>query len=155
MPSVDCLFCKILRGSLPAAQVFQDVRVIAFLDIQPVNPGHVLLVPRDHHPTLSDVPDDLAAHAGSLLPRLCRAVRAATGAEALNIVVNHGRTAGQTIDHVHWHVIPRHPGDAVHWPWPHARYAGDELDLMRARIERECNASPPHQSLAHPHSDSP
>ena len=137
MGAPDCLFCKILRGTLPAAQVLQTDRVIAFLDIQPVNPGHVLLVPRDHHATLSDLPDELAAHAGSLLPRLCRAVRAATGAEALNVIVNHGRQAGQTIDHVHWHVIPRHADDAVRWPWPHARYAGDELNQMRARIERE------------------
>ena len=137
----DCLFCKIVRGEIPAARVLETDRAIAFLDIQPVNPGHLLLIPRDHHETLSGLPDDLAAHAGSLLPRLCRAVRAATGAEALNVIVNHGRAAGQTIGHVHWHVIPRHADDAVRWPWPHSRYDGDELERMRDRVARELTAN--------------
>ena len=138
---MDCLFCKISRGETPAAKVLETDRAVAFLDIQPVNPGHVLLIPRDHHETLSDMPDGLAAHAGTLLPRLCRAIRAATGAEALNVIVNHGRAAGQTIFHVHWHIIPRHPDDAVRWPWPHAPYEGDGLDRMRSRIEGELSPS--------------
>src|SRR5207249_3900726 len=104
-----------------------------FLDINPVNPGHLLLVPKAHHATLADLPDDLAAQAGSLLPRLCRAVRSATGAGGLNVIVNLGRPAGQVIDHAHWHIIPRFPGDAVHWPWPHVPYTGDELSQMRDR----------------------
>ena len=137
---MDCLFCKIARGEIPAARVLETDRAIAFLDIQPVNPGHVLLIPRDHHETLSDLPDELAAHAGSLLPRLCRAVKAAAGAEALNVIVNHGRAAGQTIFHVHWHLIPRHADDAVRWPWPHVAYRGDGLDRMRSRIEHELTA---------------
>ena len=137
MSAAACLFCKIARGEVPSALVLETDRAVAFLDIHPVNLGHALLVPKAHHATLSDLPDDLAAHAGSLLPRLCRAVRAATGAEALNVIVNHGRAAGQTIDHVHWHVIPRRADDAVNWPWPHAEYVGDALDQMRTRIERE------------------
>ena len=136
---MECLFCKIARGEIPAARILETDRAIAFLDLQPVNPGHVLLIPRDHHETLSELPDELAAHAGSLLPRLCRAVRAATGAEALNVIVNHGRAAGQTIFHVHWHVIPRRAADAVRWPWPHEPYERDGLDRMRSRIERELN----------------
>ena len=55
------------------------------------------------------------------------------------MIVNNGRAAGQTVDHVHWHIIPRFHGDAVHWPWPHGEYAGDELGQMRFRIERELN----------------
>jgi histidine triad (HIT) family protein len=130
-----CIFCKIARGEIPSAQVLSAADVLAFLDINPVNPGHVLLVPRAHHSTLSDLPEDLAAQAGSLLPRLCRAVHAATGADGLNIIVNTGTVAGQTIDHVHWHIIPRHAGDAVRWPWPHVPYSGNALDEMRSRIE--------------------
>lgn len=134
---MDCLFCKIARGELPSTKVLETDQAVVFLDIRPVTPGHVLLIPRDHHETLSDVPDELAAHAGRLLPRVCRAVRRATGAEALNIIVNHGEAAGQTVLHVHWHIIPRRADDAVRWPWPHTPYRGDELDRMRARIERE------------------
>jgi histidine triad (HIT) family protein len=131
-----CIFCKIARGEVPSAVVLETDDAVAFMDINPVNKGHLLLVPRAHHAGLADLPDDLAAYAGSLLPRLCRAVRAATGSDGLNVIVNNGRAAGQTVDHVHWHVIPRSHGDHVHWPWPHTGYTGDELAQMRDRIER-------------------
>ncbi len=132
----NCLFCKIAAGTIPSARVLETDHAVAFLDINPVNPGHVLVIPRDHHVRLHDLPDDLAAHTAGLLPRVARAVQAVTGAQGLNIVVNVGRVAGQTIDHVHWHVIPRHADDAVHWPWSHQPYSGDGLDRMRAEITR-------------------
>lgn len=134
---MDCLFCKIVGGALPAARVLETDQAVAFLDIHPVNPGHVLLLPKAHHATLSELPDDLAAALAAQLPRLCRAVRTATHADGLNIVVNHGAVAGQTIDHVHWHIIPRHARDAVNWPWPHINYQGDELAQIQARITAE------------------
>jgi len=133
----DCLFCKIAAGLIPSAKVLETEGVVAFLDIHPVNKGHVLLVPKVHHATLSDLPDDLAAATAALVPRLCRAIRAATGADGLNLVVNNGRAAGQTVDHGHWHLIPRFVGDPVDWPWPHASYPGEELGQMRSRIETE------------------
>ncbi len=128
------LFAKIARGEIPAAKVLETDRALAFLDINPVNPGHVLLIPKDVYPTVADLPDDLAAHLGSLLPRLCRAVKAATGADAINVISNNGPVAGQTIFHIHWHVIPRYSGDAVRWPWPHASYAEGGLEAMKIRI---------------------
>ncbi len=131
----DCVFCKIVAGEIPSARVYESDRAVAFLDIQPVNKGHLLVVARSHHPTLADLPDELAAHVGSLLPRLCRAVRDATGVEGYNVIVNNGRAAGQTIGHVHWHLIPRSIDDDVHWPWPHRACSGDELERIRTRIE--------------------
>ena len=138
-PAYDpgCIFCKIVQGQVPSARVLETDQALAFLDIHPVIPGHTLLVPKAHHAHLSDLPDSIAAHAGSLLPRLCRAIRAATGADGLNVIVNNGRAAGQTIDHCHWHIIPRFDDDAVDWPWPHCQYSGDELSQMRFRIVRE------------------
>lgn len=138
----DCLFCKIARGDIPSAQVLETDDAVAFLDIHPVNRGHVLLVPKSHHANLAEVPEPVAAHAGSLLPRLCRAVRAATGADGFNVIVNGGACAGQTIDHVHWHIIPRFHNDPVDWPWPHSEYVGDEIGQMRFSIERELNPTP-------------
>ena len=132
--STDTLFAKIARGEIPCAKVLETDRAIAFLDINPVNRGHLLLVPKDVYPTVADLPDDLAAHLGSLLPRLCRAVRQATGADGLNVISNNGPVAGQTIFHVHWHVIPRFEGDAVRWPWPHSPYEEGGLEAMRAKI---------------------
>ena len=128
------VFAKILRGEIPAAKVLETDGALAFLDIGPVNKGHLLVVPKAEAATLSDLPDEAAAHIGSLLPRLCRAVQRATGADGLNVIVNHGEAAGQTVHHVHWHIIPRFSGDAVHWPWPHQAYSGDEMEQMRFRI---------------------
>ncbi len=132
----SCVFCKIVHGEIPAAKVLESPEAVAFLDINPVNPGHTLLVPKAHHAHLSDLPDALAAATALLLPRLCRAIAAAARAEGLNVIVNNGNVAGQTIDHCHWHIIPRFSGDSVNWPWPRSEYAGDELRQLIHRIER-------------------
>jgi histidine triad (HIT) family protein len=130
----SCLFCRIVRGDLPSARVLETDHAVALLDINPVNHGHVLLLPRAHCPSLADTPDDVSAELGRLLPRLARAVMAATGAPGDNVIANLGEVAGQTVHHLHWHVIPRHPGDHVHWPWPHQPYAEGVIDATRARI---------------------
>jgi histidine triad (HIT) family protein len=135
-----CIFCKIASGAIPSARLMETEEAIAFLDIHPVNPGHTLLLPRAHHAQLAELPEDLASHCGALLPRLCRAVRAATGSDGLNVIVNNGKAAGQTIDHVHWHIIPRFTDDSVNWPWPQGEYLGDELGQMQFRIQRELGA---------------
>jgi histidine triad (HIT) family protein len=135
------LFCKIAHDKIPAAKILETSEAIAFLDINPVNPGHALLIPKAHFAHLSDVPDALVAATTSLLPRLCRAIAKATGADGLNVIMNNGQAAGQTINHCHWHIIPRFAGDAVNWPWPHTPYAGDELGQMKFRIERELSLS--------------
>jgi histidine triad (HIT) family protein len=132
-----CIFCKIVDQELSSARILESAEAVAFLDINPVNPGHVLVVPKEHHVELSELPEAVAAATASLLPLLCRAIAAATGADGLNVIVNNGRAAGQTIDHCHWHIIPRFDDDAVDWPWPHCQYSGDELSQMRFRIERE------------------
>ncbi len=138
----SCIFCKIVRGEIPSAKVFETNDAIAFLDIHPVNQGHVLLVPKHHHPHLVELPEPIASHIGSLLPRLCRAIQAATGADGFNVIINNGQAAGQTVDHGHWHIIPRFHNDPVNWPWPHGEYVGDELGQMRFRIERELRPNP-------------
>jgi histidine triad (HIT) family protein len=131
---MSCIFCRIANGELPSAKVFETDRALAFLDINPVNLGHTLLVPKAHHATLADLPEDIAAHLGSLLPRLCKAIRAAAGVEHLNIIMNNGAVAGQTVDHAHWHIIPRFRGDAVRWPWTHVGLEPGELDRMQAKL---------------------
>lgn len=130
----DCLFCRIIRGEIPSARVLETDRAVAFLDVAPVNLGHVLLVPRSHHESLLDLPDHDAAHVASLLPRLCRAILAATGAQAFNVIVNNGRSAGQTIFHGHWHIIPRSADDDIRWPWPHQVYPDGEMGRLQQRI---------------------
>ena len=137
-----CVFCKIIRGEIPSARVLETDHAVAFLDINPVIQGHVLLVPKAHHSTLADLPDDLAAEAARLVPRLARAIRQATGADGLNLIVNNGLAAGQTVDHGHWHLIPRFIDDPVDWPWPHDDYSGDGLNHMKEQIRGILAAEP-------------
>lgn len=130
----NCVFCKIIAGEIPSTRVLETDRAIAFLDINPVNKGHILIVPKAHYPRVLDLPDDLAAHVGSLVPRLARAVHEATGADDSNVVINSGQIAGQTVFHCHWHIVPRHQGDPVRWPWPQGAYADGEAAKMADAI---------------------
>lgn len=132
-----CIFCKIVAGEIPSTRVLETDRAIVILDINPVVKGHLLIIPRDHHALIEELPDELAGHAGSLLPRLARAMVAGVGAEGLNMVINSGRIAGQEIDHCHWHLIPRFRGDPVRWPWPRDLYSGDDMALTASRISAE------------------
>lgn len=114
----DCIFCAIIAGEAPSTQVYEDERVLAFMDLFPGARGHCLVVPRAHARDLSDVPDDdLAAclHAARTLAG--RAV-SALGADGVNLYNCMGAAAGQTVFHFHVHVIPRYTGDGFRVPWP-------------------------------------
>src|SRR4051812_32639654 len=102
----DTIFTKILRGDIPCHRVYEDEKVLAFLDINPIARGHVLVIPKEAAETLDRLSDDSAAALGRVLPRLCRAVLAATGAHAYNVLQNNGATAHQAVFHVHFHIIP-------------------------------------------------
>ena len=131
----NCIFCKIIAGEIPSARVLTTPDVVAFLDINPVAPGHLLVTPTSHWPRLADAdPDSLAAVAREL-PRLAAALLKATDAPACNVVVNDGQEAGQVIPHVHVHLIPRAPADGLGPRWPHGRYTDDEIEAARRRIE--------------------
>lgn len=116
---------------------YEDADAIAFLDIQPVNPGHVLVVPRAHYEGLLDIPADLARHLFEVALKLAPIVRGLANADGMNVIVNSGAAAGQDVFHYHVHVIPRRPGDGFDVALP---FAGSEmpdrtlLDATAARI---------------------
>ena len=101
------VFAKILAGKIPCHRVYEDEHVLAFLDVAPLSPGHVLLIPKEARPTLGELSAETGAALGRVLPRLCRAVCAATGASAYNVLQNNGVDAHQAVMHVHFHIIPR------------------------------------------------
>ena len=101
------IFAKILAGEIPCHRVYEDAHVLAFLDISPLAPGHVLVIPKEEKATLGELSDVSAAAVGRVLPRLCRAVCAATGATEYNVLQNNGPGAHQAVMHVHFHIIPR------------------------------------------------
>lgn len=103
----ETIFDKILSGRIPCHRVYEDEHVLAFLDINPVSLGHTLVIPKERATFLHELGEDSAAAIGRVLPRLCRAVLAATGATAYNILQNNGASAHQAVFHVHFHIIPR------------------------------------------------
>lgn len=135
--SGHCTFCDLIRGAAEVSIVYEDATAIAFLDIQPVNPGHLLVVPREHYEVLQDIPGHVGAHLYELATRLIPAVQTAAGASDMNIVVNSGAAAGQNVMHYHIHLIPRKDGDGfdVPLPFPGSQMPNrQQLDAMAARI---------------------
>lgn len=115
----DTVFGKIIRGEIPCHKIYEDAHVLAFLDINPLSHGHTLVVPKEPAPTLDELSDESAAALGRVLPRLCRAVIAATGVREYNVLENNGSGAHQAISHVHFHIIPKpntREGLGVGWP---------------------------------------
>ena len=104
----ETVFSKILRGEIPSHRVYEDAHVLAFLDVNPLSRGHTLVIPKEPAETLDQLSDEAAAAIGRVLPRIARAVLAATGATHFNILQNNGALAHQAVMHVHFHVIPKH-----------------------------------------------
>ncbi|HEX7121714.1 MAG TPA: HIT family protein [Gemmatimonadaceae bacterium] len=135
-----CIFCELIHGGGEVSICYEDGESIAFMDIQPVNAGHVLVVPREHYESLNDVPPELAMHLFEVALRLGPIVRRLTGSDDLNIVVNSGEAAGQNVFHYHVHLIPRRAGDGFDIPLPFAASPMPDrtfLDAMAARIIAE------------------
>jgi histidine triad (HIT) family protein len=136
-PSSHCTFCDLIRGAAEVSICHEDADSIAFMDIQPVNAGHVLVVPREHYESLLDVPPEIGVHLFRVTMKLAGAVRKVTSCEDMNIVVNSGAAAGQDEPHYHVHIIPRRHGDGFDIPLP---FGGSQmpdrtlLDAVAARI---------------------
>ncbi len=103
----DTIFSKIIAGEIPCHKVYEDDLVLAFLDIFPLSPGHTLVIPKEPAATVDALSDDSAAAIGRVLPRIARAVMAATGIDQYNILQNNGPRAHQAVFHVHFHIIPK------------------------------------------------
>ncbi|WP_285906061.1 HIT family protein [Pseudodesulfovibrio pelocollis] len=130
----DCIFCKIVEGAIPCARVLETEHVLVFLDIAPVHPGHALVVPKGHYPTLMDLPAELGADLTDALSRVGRAVMEATAADGLNLMQNNFEAAGQLVHHAHFHLIPRHSGDGLTL-WPQSGYKSpDEMSGLAKTI---------------------
>ncbi len=132
-----CTFCDIIRGAAEVSVCYEDADAIAFMDIQPVSAGHLLVVPRQHYESLDDLPPALASHLFDVALQLAGVARRVVGAEGLNMVVNSGAAAGQDVFHYHVHVIPRTSGDGFDIPLPFPGSAMPErnrLDATAAQI---------------------
>lgn len=136
----QCIFCELIQGGGEVSICYEDSQALAFMDIQPVNAGHVLVVPRKHYQSLADMPVDLSRHLFDVALRLAPIVRRLADADGLNVIVNSGAAAGQDVFHYHVHVIPRRADDgfSVSLPFPGSTPPERTLlDAMAARIISE------------------
>ncbi len=131
----DCIFCKIIAGEVPAAKVIDTKNVISFLDINPVNPGHCLVVPKRHVETLIDLDQNELHNCIFTAQRVARAVMEATDSPGLNLLQNNHRCAHQEVKHVHFHVIPRKPDDGFSLGWRQQEYGEGEMEDLQQKIE--------------------
>lgn len=123
--SAECIFCKIVRGEIPCANVYETDQVLAFLDIAPVQPGHALVIPKAHHPTLFDIPQGLSQELVEATQKVGQAMMRVTCATGLNLMMNNFTSAGQLVPHAHFHLIPRFEEDGL-MLWPQSPYDDNE-----------------------------
>ncbi|MCH8314333.1 MAG: HIT family protein [Planctomycetes bacterium] len=133
----DNIFTKIIDGEIPFHKVYEDEHTLAFLDIGPLSKGHTLVIPKERKAALHELSDESAAAIGRVLPRLCRAVMQATGADAYNVLQNNGSAAHQAVLHVHFHIIPKYSDAGLGMTWE----AGTLDDASAKRLADQMRAS--------------
>ena len=134
----DCVICKLVAGELEVSFIHEDDRCVSFMDIQPINPGHALVVPRKHAPYLADLDEEDGAQIFRVAQRVARALRkCGVKCEGVNFFLADGVAAGQEVFHVHLHVFPRYSGDRFGLKLPpdyHQRPPREELNHIAASI---------------------
>ncbi len=136
MSADDCLFCKMLAGQIPVTKIYEDEVVLAFLDIGPLSDGHTLVIPKQHFEKLHDCPSELLGQVGSRLGKIAGAVITAMNCDDYNVLCNNGRTAGQLIKHLHFHIIPRNTNDGLLKSWPSYKYEQGKIELVAEKIRK-------------------
>ncbi|MBN4049137.1 HIT family protein [archaeon AH-315-M20] len=132
----DCIFCKIVKGEIPAAKVYEGDKFLAFLDISPCNKGHTLIIPKEHYVSLNEMPNDDGKEFGELQIKLAKAVMKATSAEGFSLLLNDGKVAGQEVMHAHLHIQPRFSTDDFSYKWAHIKYEEGEMEKFVEDIKK-------------------
>jgi len=107
----DCIFCKIVKGEILSHKIYEDDLVYAFLDVKPVSPGHILVIPKDHYENIFDCPENILSQIIKVSKKIAQLLKDKLGVEAVNIFNNSGGVAGQDVFHLHFHVVPRSKKD--------------------------------------------
>ncbi len=131
----DCIFCKIIKGEIPSSKIFEDEKVLAFLDIGPVNKGHALVIAKEHHETLMDVPDELLKDMIVVVKNVSAAIMKAVQADGISLGMSNYEAAGQLVPHAHFHIMPRLKDDGLKL-WPQGKYEEGEMDKYADNIRK-------------------
>ena len=130
----NCVFCRIVKGELPASRVFEDESTLVFMDLQSVNPGHMLGVVKPHRANIYELDDELAGAAFRTAARMARAVKAVVGCEGVTLLQANEKAGAQTVFHFHIHVVPRWEGDGMALAWPAKNPPREALEEMAAKL---------------------
>ena len=133
----DCLFCKIVAGQVPVTKIYEDEGVLSFLDIGPISDGHTLVIPKRHYEKIHECPAELLGQVFTSLGQIAGAVAAAMNSDGYNLLCNNGRAAGQVIEHLHFHIVPRHDGDGLFKYWPSVEYEDGKIDSIAGAIRKK------------------
>lgn len=135
---MDCVFCKIAKGEIPCQKIYEDSGFIAFLDIAPINYGHILVWPRQHYKNFFETPEEILADLIKVSKKIAKAMCRALNTDSFNLGLNTNRAAGQLVDHLHFHLIPRFEGDGLKH-WPGRKYKNGEIEKYGEKIKMEIN----------------
>lgn len=133
----ECVFCRMISGELPCWKIWETDSVLVFLDINPVTEGHTLVIPKSHAGEISDMSEEEMEALARALRKMAPAVTKAVGAQGFNILNNCGSVAGQAVEHVHFHIIPRKAGDGRGYRWMTFNYADGVGEKLAGRITEE------------------
>ena len=132
---MDCIFCKILKGEIPCSKVYENNKVLAFLDIGPVHKGHTLVIPKEHYETILDIPEDLLKEVIAVTKKVSKAVKQGVEADGISIGQSNFKAGGQVVPHLHFHIMPRFSEDGLKF-WPQGKYEEGEMDKFREKIAK-------------------
>jgi histidine triad (HIT) family protein len=133
----DCIFCKIIDGSIPSAKVYEDENVLAFLDISQVTKGHTLVIPKVHKENVFDLTPEIAGHLFQAVPKIANSINEQFQPVGLNLLNNNGEAAGQAVFHYHMHIIPRYgkgDGFGTVWKTHEKNYTSEDLTNIASQI---------------------
>jgi histidine triad (HIT) family protein len=132
----NCIFCKIISGKIPSAKIYEDEHSLSFLDINPANKGHCLVVPKKHSIDLVGTDDATLGHLLQVSKKVAKAVSLATECSGYNLHISNGKDAGQEVFHLHLHIVPRFLGDGIEFQYGVKSYAETEMKEYQEKIKK-------------------
>ena len=133
---MECIFCAIVEGKIPSAKVYENDHVFAFMDISPANPGHLLIIPKQHYRNIFDMPADVGSKIMEAAVLLANAIQDALKPDGLNLFQSNEPAAFQTVFHFHLHLIPRWEDDPLRLPWKPSEGDIEEINNVAVKIQQ-------------------
>ena len=129
-----CVFCQIIKGEIPAHKVYEDDKVLAFLDIKPVNPGHVLVISKNHYQNMESISEEDLSALILVVKKIGAKLKERLGVSGYNVIENNDAISGQVIPHIHFHIVPRIEGDNL-LQWPGQEYKEGEAEEILKKLK--------------------